>query len=90
MEYSYPIRADWSTEEMVEVTNFFTLIEAAYEQGVRSEKVQQAYQQFKVIVPSKAEEKTLFREFERASSYKSYPIVKEALLAQENIIIRGK
>ncbi|HLR10882.1 MAG TPA: UPF0223 family protein [Sporosarcina sp.] len=90
MEYSYPIRTDWSTEEMIDVTTFFTLIEEAYEAGVSSEKVKQAYQQFKVIVPSKSEEKTLFREFEQSSTYKSYPIVKEALAATEDTKIIRK
>lgn len=90
MEYSYPIRLDWSTEEMIDVTNFFTLIEAAYEAGVSSEQVKVAYKRFKEIVPSKSEEKTLFREFEKSSKYPSYPIVKEALAATTDRQLMGK
>lgn len=90
MEYSYPIQVDWTTEEIIDATNFFTLIEEAYETGVSSEKVKNAYKRFKEIVPSKSEEKTLFREFEQSSKYKSYPIVKEALATAEDTKIIAK
>ena len=49
----------------------------------------EAYRQFKKVVPSKAEEKTLFKEFEEASSYASYPIVKVALEGVEGVLIKG-
>ena len=78
MEYNYPLRSDWSTEEIIAVTNFYVVIEQAYEKGVKREEVMNAYRVFKEIVPSKAEEKTLFKEFEEVSSYNSYLIVKAA------------
>ncbi len=31
MEYSYPILADWSTEEIIDVIKFFEGVEQAYE-----------------------------------------------------------
>ena len=46
--------------------------------GVKREEIMEAYREFKEIVPSKAEEKTLFKEFEEASGYSSYHIVKAA------------
>ena len=61
MEYSYPLDLDWSTEEMITVTHFYQMIEKGYESGVKQEALSQAYQEFKQIVPSKAEEKTLFK-----------------------------
>ncbi len=88
MDYNYPLRMDWSTDEMIAVTEFYTVIEKAYEEGVKRNDVLIAYEKFKKIVPSKAEEKTLFREFEQASGYKSYPIVKAASSGEE--IIQGK
>lgn len=78
MNYNYPLRSDWSTDEIIAVTAFYRVIERAYEEGVEREEILTAYQQFKTIVPSKSEEKKLFREFERASGYRSYPIVREA------------
>lgn len=87
MDYNYPLRVDWSTEEIIAVTEFYTVIEKAYETGVKRNDVLVAYENFKKIVPSKAEEKTLFREFEQASGYKSYPIVKAASAGQEEVIL---
>ncbi|RUL51934.1 MULTISPECIES: UPF0223 family protein [Lysinibacillus] len=77
MEYSYPILPDWSTEEIIDVIKFFEGIEQAYEKGIKREDILARYRRFKEIVPSKAEEKTLFREFEEVSGYVSYQVVKK-------------
>ncbi len=87
-QYNYPIDADWSMEEIIEVTNFFNKIEDAYEAEVAAEDVIAAYRAFKRIVPSKAEEKTLFREFAASSSYESYPVVKRAKEGQSPITMK--
>ena len=76
MEYSYPLRTDWTTEEIISVIAFYEIIEQAYEEGAKQEKVMNAYREFKKVVPSKAEEKTLLKEFEEASGYSSYSISK--------------
>lgn len=89
MDYNYPLRSDWSTEEIITVTDFYTMIERAYEDGVERGKVIDAYHAFKKIVPSKSEEKTLFREFEKASGYKSYPIVRDARAGNADDFIKG-
>ena len=34
MEYNYPIRHDWSTEEMIVVVAFYEAVEKAYEKSV--------------------------------------------------------
>ena len=78
MDYSDPLDLDWSTEEMVQVVRFFEAVEQAYETSVSREVLMEAYRQFKVVVPSKAEEKTIFRQFEKASSYSCYHAVKLA------------
>lgn len=78
MEYSYPISNDWSVEEIIAVIEFFEGIEVAYEKGIGRDEMLAKYRRFKEIVPSKAEEKTLFKEFQEVSGYESYPVVKLA------------
>lgn len=48
-----------------------------------------AYQGFKKIVPSMAEEKTLFKEFDESSGYTCYRVVKAAKEGQDGEMIRG-
>lgn len=76
-EYSYPIDADWSTEEIIDVVEFFETIERAYSKGVSSEELKEKYYKFKAVVPSKAEEKTSFKEFKESSGFESYAAVKQ-------------
>ncbi|MDI2589521.1 UPF0223 family protein [Psychrobacillus sp. NEAU-3TGS] len=89
MEYTYPFSIDWSTEEIVDVVQFFEAIEKAYEKGVKREELLMKYRRFKEIVPSMAEEKTYFREFEKESGYASYPIVKMMKEKSDLNIIKG-
>ncbi|UJL47808.1 UPF0223 family protein [Virgibacillus sp. NKC19-16] len=86
MDYHYPIDETWTKEEIVDVVRFFSLIEKAYEQQVKRDELLEAYNKFKQIVPSKSEEKTLFKEFETASGYTSYQVVKKARESQANTI----
>ncbi|MCT6926327.1 UPF0223 family protein [Metasolibacillus sp.] len=90
MEYSYPLSTDWTTKEMVDVVHFFEVVEAAYEKGIKREEVMAKYRRFKEVVPSQAEEKTIFRDFEKASGYVSYKVVKEAKESADGVIIRIK
>ncbi|MBB4824074.1 uncharacterized protein YktA (UPF0223 family) [Sporosarcina luteola] len=89
MEYSYPIRHDWSTQEIIDVISFFEMVEKAYETKVQRTDLMQVYRKFKEIVPSMAEEKTLFKEFEEASGLNSYRIVKSAKEANDGDTISG-
>lgn len=89
MEYTYPFSLDWSTEEIVDVVQFFEAIEKAYENGIKREELLKRYRRFKEIVPSIAEEKRYFREFEKESGYVSFPIIKKMKEQSENIIIKG-
>lgn len=89
MEYSYPLRTDWKTEEIISVIAFYEIIEQAYEEGAKQEKVMNSYREFKKIVPSKAEEKTLLKEFEEASGYSSYSVIKSAENAASGDMIKG-
>lgn len=89
MDYSYPIRHDWSTAEMITVVAFFEAVEKAYETGIAKEQLMDAYRGFKKVVPSMAEEKTLDKEFEEASGYVTYRIVKAAKEATAGEMIKG-
>ncbi|MCM3756585.1 UPF0223 family protein [Sporosarcina aquimarina] len=89
MEYSYPLRADWSTKEIMMVTEFFTCVEKAFEQGIGREELLGSYNSFKKVVPSMAEEKTLFKEFKEASSYECYKVVKQAKEGGNGDVIKG-
>lgn len=77
MEYQYPLDLDWTNDEMMDVIHFFNKIENYYESSVKGEEVKKAYKSFKKIVPGKAEEKQLFKEFEKSSGYNSYKVVQE-------------
>ncbi|MFJ7825096.1 UPF0223 family protein [Psychrobacillus sp. NPDC096623] len=89
MEYTYPFSLDWSTEEIVDVVQFFEAIEKAYENGIKREDLMKRYRRFKEIVPSIAEEKTYFREFEKESGYVSFPIIKKMKEQPDGAIIKG-
>lgn len=64
MEYQYPLDLDWSNEEMVDVIKFFNQIENYYEKSIIGTELMEQYKKFKQIVPGKAEEKQIFKEFE--------------------------
>ena len=77
MEYQYPLDLDWSNDEMVEVIKFFNQIEHYYEKSIIGTELMEQYKKFKQIVPSKAEEKQIFKEFEEKSGYNSYKVIQE-------------
>ncbi|MBO1915133.1 UPF0223 family protein, partial [Microvirga sp. 3-52] len=54
MEYSYPLRTDWATDEIISVIAFYEVIEKAYEAGTERDEIMNAYREFKKVVPSKA------------------------------------
>ncbi|EGO8847214.1 UPF0223 family protein [Enterococcus faecalis] len=77
-DYQYPLDLDWTTEEMVIVTNMWTAVEQANETGLPVDKFLTTYQQFKTVVKSIGEEKRLSREFENASGYSLYRTLQQA------------
>lgn len=78
MGYQYPIDETWTKEEVIDVVNFFSLVEQGYEKNVKRDELLMLYKRFKQIVPSKSEEKKLFSAFETASGYSSYHLIKKA------------
>lgn len=90
MDYSYPFSIDWSTDEIIDVVAFFEGIEMAYEKGIKRQDLLARYRRFKEIVPSIAEEKTYFREFEEESGYASFPAIKDMKTKSDDEIIKVK
>lgn len=90
MDYSYPIRHDWSTEEIIDVVAFFQAVEKAYETKIERKQFMEAYRAFKNVVPSMAEEKTLCKEFEEASGFVCYRILKNAKEASDGDMIQAR
>jgi len=78
VNYHYPIDETWSKEEIIDVVHFFQLVEEAYEKQTDRDQLLFMYNQFKKVVPSKSEEKRIFKEFNKASGYSSYHVVKKA------------
>lgn len=89
MSYHYPFEITWTKQEIIDVVNFFSLVEQAYESQAERDILLAAYQKFKQVVPSKGEEKSYFADFQKASGYSSYHTVKKAREA-ENKMIRMK
>lgn len=88
MNYKYPVSHDWTTEEVIDVVNFFHAVESAYEKGVSKDVLLEAYRRFKEIVPGKADEKNYCNEFEEASGYSPYRTVQKMKSADSNAIIK--
>ncbi|GEO68543.1 UPF0223 family protein [Levilactobacillus acidifarinae] len=78
--YDYPLYPDWSTADILKVTQLYQAVEAAYEQaqGIDAAVILAAYRDFQTVVPQKFEEKQLDREFQTASGYSIYRTVKLA------------
>ena len=84
MEYHYPISIDWSTEEIIDVMKFFDLVERAYEKSITRKELMAVYNRYKEIVPSKSEEKTIDKEFQEATGFSTYQVVKKAKNEETN------
>ncbi|EQB36556.1 MULTISPECIES: UPF0223 family protein [Virgibacillus] len=89
MNYHYPIDETWSKEEVIQVVQFFSLVEQAYEKKIDRDVFLAAYREFKRIVPSKSEEKKLFSSFEQGSGYSSFQVVKQARNSNDTSISIG-
>ena len=76
--YSYPLDLTWSTEEIASVLSFLNAVEQAYESKVDAQVLLDRYKAFKTVVPGKAQEKQIGREFEASSGYSLYRAVQAA------------
>lgn len=78
MEYQYPLDYNWSNDEMIAIVSFYEAIEKVYEKGIAREELMSLYRRFKEIVPSKAEEKKIDKEFQEVSGYSIYRAMQKA------------
>ena len=88
--YSYPLDLSWSTEEIASVLSFLNDVEKAYESKVAAQELLASYVKFKNVVPSKAEEKRIGREFEAVSGYSLYQAVQAAKGMEKGMVSLGK
>lgn len=88
MNYSYPIDETWTKTEIIDVVNFFSLVERTYEDGILREDLLLAYERFKQVVTSKSEEKQLDAKFQKGSGYSSYRAVQKAKAASSGAKIK--
>ena len=77
-DYQYPLDLDWTTEEMVIVTNLWSALEQANESGIATDLFLRRYAAFKQVVKSIGEEKRLGSDFEKVSGYSLYRTVQRA------------
>jgi uncharacterized protein YktA (UPF0223 family) len=88
--YTYPLDLSWSTAEMTAVLSFFNQVEKFYESKVEKEIFLAAYAEFKIIAPSKMQEKQLGRDFEASSGYSLYRAVKEVTASGKRFVSANK
>ncbi|MBF0776182.1 hypothetical protein BVE84_06205 [Streptococcus azizii] len=88
--YLYPLDFSWSTEEISSVLSFLNQVEKAYEGGVTVSALLEAYDQFKMVVKSKGEERRIGREFEAVSGYSIYQALKQAKDQGKGVISLGR
>lgn len=75
--FSYPLDEDWTTEEIVAVVEFFEAIETGYDEGIKAGKLKGHYKNFKQVVPTKSEEKTLFKAFKERSGFEPFTLTRQ-------------
>ncbi|MDE5413126.1 UPF0223 family protein [Alkalihalobacterium chitinilyticum] len=83
-----PISLDWSKEEVIDVMSFFQAVEEAHANGVERAKLLSLYRRFKEIVPSKSEEKQLFKQFDQEAGVSCYHAVKKAREEEQALKIK--
>ena len=77
--YDYPLDYDWSTEEILIVINLYNAVERAYEEGIEANQFMDAYNAYRKVLNSKAEEKKFEREFKEVSYYSIFAVYKQAM-----------
>lgn len=88
-DYSYPLDEEWTTEEIVTVVEFFEAVETGYDTGIEAADLSQHYKNFKNIVPSKSEEKTLFKTFRERSGLEPFKLVRQLKDADDGDMIKA-
>ncbi|MDI6552837.1 UPF0223 family protein [Leuconostoc falkenbergense] len=74
--YTLPIDGNWTTEDIVIVSNFVDTILKAYENGVSRDELVQRYKDYRAVMPSKSEQKRFDKDFERQTGHSIYQVTK--------------
>ncbi|ADH99121.1 UPF0223 family protein [Salisediminibacterium selenitireducens] len=83
-----PVSMDWSTDEVIDVVNFFEAVDSAYGKGVERDLLVTLYRHYKAVVPSKAEEKQHFKDYESQTGQSPYHTVKKARESETGTVIK--
>lgn len=83
-----PVSMDWSTDEVIDVVNFFEAVDRAYGKGVERDLLVTLYRHYKAVVPSKAEEKQHFKDYESQTRQSAYHTVKNARESETGAMIK--
>ncbi|WP_444684118.1 UPF0223 family protein [Alkalicoccus luteus] len=84
----FPISQNWTTEEVINVVQFFEVVHKAYTTGAKREDIMNAYRTFQQVVPSKSEEKQHFKEYEKQSGEVPFYVVRDAKQAKTGTVIQ--
>ncbi len=84
--YQYPLLENHSSEDLITIVELWTAVEKIYEDGMKAEEFLAKYSQFKNIVKSIGEEKSLGKKFEAVSGYSLYKAVQAAKEKQQGFI----
>ncbi|MGC8257631.1 UPF0223 family protein [Leuconostoc mesenteroides] len=74
--YVLPIGGDWTTQDIIIVTNFINSVLGVYEKGSSREEVLKNYDAYRKIMPAKSEQKKFDKDFERQTGYSIYKTIK--------------
>ncbi|MCM3279238.1 UPF0223 family protein [Exiguobacterium sp. MER 193] len=86
MQINYPINPDWTTDELIEVVEFYNVVAQANEGGVEREVLLDSYRAFKQIVTSKSEEKQLNAVHDEQTGYSTYCTLQAAMKSSSKMI----
>ncbi|AOM83315.1 UPF0223 family protein [Salisediminibacterium beveridgei] len=89
-EVQLPVSIEWSTEEVIDVVNFFEAIDRAYGKGVERDLLITLYRHYKAVVPAKSEEKKHFKDYEEQTGQSAYHTVKKAKEGESGDTIKMK
>lgn len=73
---NYPLLEEWTIAEIIQVTEFYRLVEELYQKKVDRQFFLDKYQNYLKIVPAKATQKQLDHQFENETGCSIYRAVK--------------
>jgi len=76
--YTLPIDGNWTTEDIVTVSNFVDSVLNVYETGVSKATLMSRYKAFRDVIVSKSEQKQFDKNFERQTGHSIYQTMKLA------------